>query len=287
MLEYVEDVVRLVEQDNAVTTREAALQRLRVLGVDDFGEVLLSMPNAAYRKLSSLLPRMASDEVQRSWTGDSGLPLLRLTCNFVRSMVYHFNVITNRDLTNAAVLDYGCGYGRILRLMSYFISEKRLYGVDPWDRSLEECRKCGLTENIFLSDYLPTGLPVGNIRFDLIYAFSVFTHTSKRATRTSLNVLRNYVSGNGLLAITIRPPEYWGTLKDINEEGRTKTIDRHRSEGFAFIPHDRLAIDGDITYGDTSMTLNWIRQNFPSWHIARMDRSLDDGLQIYVFLQPI
>lgn len=202
MLEYVEDTIRLIEQDTAVTTRELALQRLRELGIDDFSEVMLSMPNATYPKLSNLLPRMASDEVQRNWTGDSGLPLLRLTCNFVRSMVYNFSVITKRALTNATVLDYGCGYGRMLRIMSYFTSERRLYGVDPWDRSIEECRKCGLTDNIFLSDYLPTNLPVGNTRFDLIYAFSVFTHTSKRATHMSLSVLRGYISREAYASVS-------------------------------------------------------------------------------------
>jgi SAM-dependent methyltransferase len=288
VLEYVEDMVRPIEGDVGVSvkTREEALHRLRALGIDDFGELLLSMPNPVYPNLSRLLPRMASDEVQRNWTGDSGLPLLRLTCNFIRSTAYNFSRLTKHDLADAIILDYGCGYGRMLRMMTYFTPENNLYGVDPWDRSIEECRKCGLIKNIFLSDYLPVDLPLGNIRFDLIYAFSVLTHTSKRATYACLNVLKQYLSMNGLLVITVRPLEYWNVISGITEEERINLIQRHRTEGFSFLPHPRPPIDGDITYGETSMTLDWIRENFRSWRIVGIDRSLDDNLQIYVFLQP-
>jgi hypothetical protein len=34
------------------------------------------------------------------------------------------------------------------------------------------------------------------------------------------------------------------------------------------------------------MTVDWLRENFKHWFIAGIDRSLDDGLQLYVFLQP-
>jgi len=286
VLEYVDKIVGAIELDPEVTTREAAFDRLRVLGLDDFGELLLSMPNPAYPKLASLLPHMASDEVQQNWTGASGLSLLRQTCDFVRSTAYNFVRLTKGDLDKATILDYGCGYGRILRIMRYFVAGKNLYGVDPWDRSLELCRNCGLSENLFLSNYLPVDLPVGNVRFDLIYAFSVFTHTSDQATRASLNVLRNYIKDNGLLVITVRPVEFWRVLVGLGDELRKNMIERHRVAGFAFAPHDRTPIDGDITYGETSMTVDWIRDNFRRWHVAGIDRSFDDSLQLYVFLQP-
>jgi SAM-dependent methyltransferase len=287
VFEYIINIVNQIERDPEVRTREAALGRLRALGLDDFGELLFAMPNAGYPKLSSLLPHMASNEIQRNWTGANGIVLLRQTCNFVRSIAYNFARLTKRDLTDAKILDYGCGYGRILRIMSYFTPEKKLYGVDPWDRSLEECRTCGLIENLFLSDYLPTDLPVGNMRFDLIYAFSVFTHTSERATRSSLATLRKYISRNGLLVVTVRPLEYWRAISGMVGDQVHDLENRHRSEGFVFVPHDRPAVDGDITYGETSMTFDWIRRNFQGWSIGGIDRSLDDSLQLYIFLQPV
>ena len=49
-----------------------ALRKLRGLCLDDFGEFMLELPAADIPNLSSVLPRMASEEVQKDWTGKSG-----------------------------------------------------------------------------------------------------------------------------------------------------------------------------------------------------------------------
>jgi hypothetical protein len=158
--------------------------------------------------------------------------------------------------------------------------------VDPWDRSIDLCAEAGLRTNFHVSDFLPMSLPVGDKRFDVIYAFSVFTHLSERATRTSLETLRRYVADDGMLCITIRPVEYWNHDPHTSPEQRQALIEKHRASGYAFCPHNRAPIDGDITYGDASMTLEWIAANFPQWSIRATDRALEDAFQRYVFLTP-
>lgn len=286
MLEHVEEILINLEKDESVATRQFAIHGMRTLGLDDFGMVLLSMPNLKYPKLSRLLPAMASDEVQRNWTGAHGINLLKQTTTFLRALSYNFARLIGRPIDNATVLDFGCGYGRIARLFYYFTDEQNFFGVDPWDRSIELCRESGLNTNFFISDYLPYSLPVECTNFDLIYAFSVFTHLSQKATITSLNTLRNYLSDDGLLVITIRPIEYWPHDPQTTLEQKNLLIASHRENGFAFNPHKRKPIDGDITYGDTSMTLEWITTNCPGWKIASMDWSLEDTLQLYLFLIP-
>jgi SAM-dependent methyltransferase len=183
-------------------------------------------------------------------------------------------------------LDYGCGYGRIARLMYYFSDPARVVGVDPWDKSIEICHGDGLGANFVQSDYLPESLPVGRRRFDLIYAFSVFTHLSERAARASLNTLAHYLKRKGLLVITIRPIEFWPYDQAAQEaEAVEHQMALHREKGFSFRPHQRRAVDGDITYGDTSLKTDWLSHNFPQFTIKGVDRSLDDSLQRYVFLQ--
>jgi SAM-dependent methyltransferase len=289
MLEYVASFLRQVNAQVNPASLEAALPLLRRgLGLDDFGELMFSMPNTEFPRLSLALPRMASAEVQMQWTGSNGFPLLKQTCNFVRSAAYNFSRLTGRSLNDAAILDYGCGYGRIARLMYYFTGPGRLLGVDPWDKSIEICRACGLGANFRQSDYLPKDLPVAEKAFHLIYAFSVFTHLSLRATRHALDVCRRYIASDGVLLITIRPVEYW--LLDASVHGLADTTrfqEAHRRQGFAFSPHNRTPVDGDVTYGDTSMTTEWITANFPRWKVAGVDRSLDDAYQLYVFLRPL
>ena len=286
MFEYVNAAVEKVDAGLANGTLADALASLRQLGLDDFGELLLSMPNPRYPNLSGVLPRMASDEVQTSWTGAHGLTLLRQTCNFVRSMAYNFSRFAGRSLSDAEILDFGCGYGRIARLMYYFADPEHLFGVDPWDRSIQLCHEAGLGENFRQSEYLPQDLPVGDARFDLIYAFSVFTHLSERATRQALRTLRRYIRDDGLLVITIRPVEYW-ELGIAAGGDIPALIARHRRDGFAFQPHNREPVDGDVTYGETSMTAEWITAANPGWRLAGVDRTPDDAYQLYAFLQPV
>ena len=286
-LEYVDSDLRRVESEiSKSSSRDELFQKLRHLGLDDFGLLMMSMPNPAYPRISELLPRMASNKVQQDWTGNSGLPLLKQTCDFVRSVSYHYCKYTGQPLDNASILDFGCGYGRIARLMYYFSDTENVVGVDPWDQSINICHGDGLKQNFFLSDYLPRNLPVGDKRFDLIYAFSVFTHLSERATRMSMETMLRHLKPNGLLVITIRPVEYWNYDIHAKEQGKTKhQIAAHRECGFAFLPHNRPPIDGDVTYGDTSMSLDWIREAFPMAEILGTDRSLDDPYQTYVFIR--
>ena len=284
--EFVRLPLAAIEADAAVQDRTTALQALRRLGLDDFGLLMLSMPNAAYPKLSRLLPAMAGNDIQDNWTGTHGVPLLRQTLTFVRSVAYNYAALTGRSLADATILDYGCGYGRIARLMYYFVPESNFHGVDPWDRSIAICNDAGLRTNFAVSDYLPTTLPVGDTRFDLAYAFSVFTHLSERATLAALKTLRQYVKPEGLLTITIRPVEYWTSDTTATPQQKDVLREQHRRTGFAFNPHVRDAVDGEVTYGDTSLTLEWLAAKCPEWRIRGVDRAMDDEFQIYVFLQP-
>ncbi|MCA9454372.1 MAG: class I SAM-dependent methyltransferase, partial [Nitrospira sp.] len=126
-----------------------------------------------------------------------------------RALSYNYARVTGRSLDDATVLDFGCGYGRIAQLLYYFTVEEKIFGVDPRKQSIELCLESRLGTNFMVSDYLPVSLPVGAVKFDLIYAFSVFTHLSRRAMTTSLHTLRQHIADDGLLAMTIRPVEYW------------------------------------------------------------------------------
>jgi len=292
LLEKVANQVQELESAiDQSTTRSDAIRQLRSLTLSDFGTLFLSLPNPAYPKVSSLLPGMADDVTQLNWTGNSGLLLLDQSMAFVTSLSHHFTRITGQHLEDKRILDFGCGYGRLLRLAYYFSDEEQVYGVDPWDRSIDLCRKAGLTKNVFMSDYLPLTLPLPESSFDLIYAFSVFTHLSERATKTCLEILRKYIAPNGVLAITVRPIDYWAMADEAvrslySPEIQHRMMTAHRQEGFAFVPHPgREPVNGDITYGETSITPEWIEASIRDCKVVRIDRSLSDPIQICIFLQ--
>lgn len=279
---------------NEIETQAATLHageiraRLRQLSLDDFAEVLLNMPNPGYPKISAALPAMASDEVQRKWTGDCGITLLRQSVAFVRAVWHSYERSTGQRLADARILDYGCGYGRLLRLMMYFVDDSRLFGCDPWSSAIKLCKQSGITSDLQLTDCLPLKLPYVEASFDLIYAFSVFTHLSLRAATTAFGALATIISPGGLLAITFRPVEFWRIHpgKMLSNAERSALETAHEKHGFAFRPHrNQQPVDGDITFGDASMTLEFMARTFAKWTILGTERNLVDPYQRIAYLR--
>lgn len=286
MFQFIAQRLARLEADPAVKTRDEALAGLRELGLADFGAVLWASPLRAYPKLASLLPPMSSREVQNEWTGASGERLLVQSLDFVRSVSATYCAITGQSLQDRAILDYGCGYARFLRLFSFYSTD--LWGVDAWDPSLEESRKAGFADRIKKIEERPTSLPF-DTRFDLVFAFSIFTHLRSDVAAAALAAMAGVVRPGGVACITIRPPEYW-ERRFQNTPGRNRAdaqifLTSHARRGFAFHPHPSRDGGADAIYGDASMSLDWLEKHAVGWRLAAVDRSRLDEMQRYIFLQ--
>jgi 2-polyprenyl-3-methyl-5-hydroxy-6-metoxy-1,4-benzoquinol methylase len=283
MFKIFEDELARIDSLISVTPSSDIPTLFRYIPLDIFGELLLNVP-PRYPSIKNYFPSMASDEVQIKWTGKSGRPLLNQTLDFLRTMVYSYAVITGNKINNANILDYGCGWGRLIRPLYKLIPADNIYAVDPWIESIKQCEQHGIMCNLALSDYVPDSLSFER-KFDLIYAFSVFTHLSEKTTTKVLQTLRKYINDNGMLAITIRPKEYW--LLKQRAAVSSEMLQMHEKNGFAFTPHNHayVANDGDITYGDTSISLAYI-ENLPGWKVMSVENSDTDSYQISVFLKP-
>lgn len=271
--------------ENAQTSDEA-LEILRELPLGHFGWLLWTMPDPEFPNLSRLLPRMANVDDQNLWTGTHGYPLLTISVSFIHVVAHEFHRLTGRSLEHQRILDYGSGWGRFMRLMARYSSPENLWGVDPWDRSIEVCAKDSVWGHFNQSAYLPDTLPVEG-EFDLAFAFSVFTHTSEAATRAALSSLRKAISPDGVLAITIRPIEYWDLATRFIDTLPVEDLkSSHRKTGFAFEPHpSEPAIEQH--YGDTSMSMEWLAEAAVGWRIASHEFTIDDPYQLIIFLRPL
>jgi 2-polyprenyl-3-methyl-5-hydroxy-6-metoxy-1,4-benzoquinol methylase len=263
--------------------------------LDVFGSLLLDIPTC-YPNLKQFFPTMPDNQIQINWTGASGPELLKQSTAFIRSVICSYQNYTEKDLRNSNILDYGCGWGRLTRLLYKYCDYNKIFALDPWKESIDFCTSNRLLGNIKLCQEVPKDLPVGDVKFDLVICFSVFTHLSERCHRQVLQVLRRYINESGMLAMTIRPPTYWDyhlgawqgsdlvhfPLRDASEMKRI-----HDQKGFAFIPHNRLPINGDITFGDTSISLDYIHSNWKEWRLINTDINYCDPTQLYLFLSPI
>jgi SAM-dependent methyltransferase len=100
-----------------------------------------------------------------------------------------------------SILDFGCGWGRVIRFFLKDVHPHNLLGVDISTVALEACsqtnRWCRFAETPTLP---PSNLPADS--FDLIYAYSVFSHLSEEAHLAWLKEFQRLSKPNGVILLT-------------------------------------------------------------------------------------
>jgi SAM-dependent methyltransferase len=258
------------------------LRILRKLSVDEFGELFVSMPNSAYPGLSKILPAMAPPDVQKSWTGRAGMNLYPQTSQFVRALEASYARCNGQTLRDKTILDFGCGYGRLIRMMYYFTDAKNIWGIDAWQHSLDQCSRVALAGNFAKSEDVPNALPTDQV-FDVGYAFSVFTHLKDEAAVQCLATIRKSFKPGGLFVGTARPVEFWPFLfnnKKTREEEIKNAERMHIETGYGFLPS---ASGVHKHYGDSSLSIDFFRDQ-KGWEFLGYDTLMDDPYQVLIYL---
>jgi hypothetical protein len=99
--------------------------------------------------------------------------------------------------------------------------------------------------------------------------------------------LRERISSDGVMALTVRPVEFWRVHAQFPPGTDADAMRRtHLEQGFAFLPHYRDPIDGDITFGDASISLEYIERHWPAWRLVGRRLNRVDPYQLVLFLRP-
>jgi SAM-dependent methyltransferase len=170
-------------------------------GIDDAG--WLWMNTVGRRRLNSiaaLVPGLPDASIQSNYTGHAddstlreGFAAYRL---FKRSYEIHVG-----PLDSARVLDFGCGWGRIIRFFLRDLPPERLKGVDHSAEGIEACRATNRWCSFELIEpHPPTPFP--DESFDLIYLYSVFSHLPEQMHLELLEEFRRLLVSGGLLVAT-------------------------------------------------------------------------------------
>jgi len=229
--------------------RSEHLARFRALDADVWA-LLLTQEYDGWPNIRALLPAVPDPALQASWNGTSGAALAAQGVAFYRRLCDRYAAHGAVPLEAARVLDYGCGWGRLTRMLARDVTPGNLYGCDPAQGILDVCRADRVPAELARSDFLPQRVPFDG-PFDLAFAFSVFTHLSERAADASLDALHAALAPGGILVLTVRPPSYL--------EGR--------GAGFTFVPHAAEPSHpqwggGEMTYGETVIPLAYVRERW-------------------------
>jgi SAM-dependent methyltransferase len=116
-----------------------------------------------------------------------------------------------------AILDWGCGCGRVLRHWSS-LPATRVCGSDINPKMIEWCKA-----NFGFADVRVTGLepplPYPDSSFDLVYAFSVFTHLTKELQHEWIRECFRVLKPQGYLLMSTMG-EYYLSLQRLSESER-------------------------------------------------------------------
>ena len=111
------------------------------------------------------------------------------------------------SISNARMLDFGIGWGRHARFFARDTKFGNIYGVDVWPLMIELCRTSMVPASVSLIE--PFGrLPYRDQFFDIVYAYSVFTHLPEIMADHWLKEIRRVMRPGGLIIITVNPPRF-------------------------------------------------------------------------------
>jgi glycosyltransferase involved in cell wall biosynthesis/SAM-dependent methyltransferase len=127
-------------------------------------------------------------------------------------------ILKHSDVDKIAVLEWGCGPGRIIRHMQELLGDRAgaLTGCDYNPETIAWCRD-NLPSIAFEENRLMPPLPFADDSFDAIYNFSVFTHLSQAAGQAWAAELMRVLRPGGTLLSTTHGDNYLYLLTRADE----------------------------------------------------------------------
>lgn len=213
-----DSVARFEEQLATLLAQPGELTPSQLFG-DVPDDLWLWIHTEGYRRsqaLRELLPALPEEQVQRHWTfrtGDDTLVEGFGIYLLVRDLYQrHIGAIGDAE----GVLDFGCGYGRVVRFFLKDIDSRRLTGTDNDAALIDFCRASNRWCN-FVRNATEPPLPFEDDQFQYVFVYSVFSHFSEAAHLRWLKELKRIVRPGGALAISVRRRNYIEALRQMRQ----------------------------------------------------------------------
>jgi ubiquinone/menaquinone biosynthesis C-methylase UbiE len=174
-------------------------------------------------RLRKFLPSMPDETIQRNFTGAAGDVTLR--------EAFHFYAFVNRCMQECGksvaacenILDFGCGWGRIIRFFLKDLEGSRLWGMDCYVAALDAARETNRWCRFEQIDPMPP-ISLADSMFDLIYCFSVFSHVSEDAHERWLVEFHRLLKPGGMFLATTRGRDFIEYCARLRDEQRKQAL---------------------------------------------------------------
>lgn len=169
------------------------------------------------KSIADLVPQMPEVSLQELFTGQSGDATLRQGFNAYRIFKNCYETHVGQIESCRAVLDFGCGWGRIIRFFLKDLPPDKLFGLDHNEEAIRVCRNTNTWCNFTLIETdAPTALPQES--FDLIYLYSVFSHLPEEMHWAWLKEFHRLLVPGGMLIATTRARDFIQFCKKLRDD---------------------------------------------------------------------
>ena len=182
---------------------------------DDIWYQLQFKPKEAFKFYGIPVPNLPPDEVQVRFTGRMSHDNMRQAFSFYQ---YVRRVTQLGKVGSPKILDFGGGWGRIARLFLRDTSPERISIADCLGDSIHWLQATNNPCNIIKNETFPPISGLGD-DFDLIYAFSVFSHLSESYQNAWVDYLMNRLRPGGYLVFTTRGHQFLEYMKGLHDAG--------------------------------------------------------------------
>jgi len=260
---------------------------------DDLWTILLSREYTVYPNIRALLPDLPDRALQRRWNGWTGLKLLSEGKAFYARTRAICARHAGPPLGEAKVLDFGCGWGRLTRFFARDVAPGSLFACDPVEEILAVCERTRVPATLARCEHIPQRLPF-ETSFDLVLAFSVFTHLSEPAHEACLRAIHRSLAPGGLLVVTLRPPAYLTACERmrllVDSLGPDWPAELEKPR-YLFVAHpaepDHPQFHGaEMSYGETVISLAYVRERWaPYFELLDVGVLTEDMHQVVLALR--
>jgi len=271
---------RFVRSLNGRSIEDSGAPRHFLRGASDLFLLWLFAHGCGHRyNLSGVIPTMPDDDVQRNWTGHTGESTLREALNFFQIVCGMTRKYSGDFGENAQVLDYGCGWGRVIRFFLRDVDHANLYGCDCYPEAVETARSHNRWCTFEVVRPVPPTQFQSN-KFDLIYLYSVFSHLSEDLHLRLLEEFHRILKPEGILVATTRARSFildceklrHQSCVPIQERGSsasfvdTKAVLERYDQGlFCHSPTGGGGVLEPSFYGETCIPRKYVERTWTKW----------------------
>gem|GEM_PF-325004 len=212
---------------------------IRKLSDDEWQSLLLR--SIKERRINDILmPGFPEEAVQTQFTGAINDDTINEAFNFftiARDACSEYGAPIRRA---TRLLDFGCGWGRISRMFLRDISSPNIYGVDVNPVMIELCNNIMPYGN-FSSVNSGSRMEFPDNHFDLVVAYSVFSHLSERNLEFWIKEITRVLAPGGIFVATTLKYEFIQQCIDAHrdpESSPLKGLDYILEHAFADVLKD-------------------------------------------------